>query len=89
MTHDEIIEVLKAHQDRKQLQLRHKGTWVDCMSNPELLSVLSDLSKGDTFRVKPEPRRGFVAASVVFESREMAEACMLSNEILEVVEVVQ
>jgi hypothetical protein len=60
MTHDEIIAIIQAHKDGKQLQLRYQGKWVDCMKDPALLSVLADLSKGYTIRVKPEPKRIYV-----------------------------
>ena len=85
MTDDEMIAVIAAHRDGETLEMKTNepgSKWVECPC------PLWNFCYVD-YRVKPKQRRGFVAASVVFESREMAEACMLSNEILEIVEVVR
>ena len=89
MTHDEMIAVIAAHRDGKTLQVSNCGKWRDCGPGERLMDIIADIAGGDTFRVKPEPRRGFVADVVVYPTEAAARTCFPKATIIEVVEVVQ
>ena len=92
MTHDEMITVIAAHRDKKALQVKGSthGKWEDYLpSKFSLLDVLSDIAGGDTFRVKPEPRQGFVPDTFVYDTRELAQQFFPQAEIIKFVEVVR
>jgi len=87
MTHDELIKVIEAHRDGKQIQLRYHTVWRDIdVAAYRIDELLEDEYK---FRVKPEPRRGFFPDTFVYETRETAERHFPQAEIVEFVEVVR
>jgi len=89
MNHNEMIEVIAAHRDGKALQCwSHAGqTWVNWEhSEADQLRRSMGATK---FRVKPEPRRGFVADVFAYETRAVAEKLFPQAEIIEFVEVVK
>ena len=55
MTHDAIIEVVRAHKERKQLQRMVDYGWKDCVVTLETL--LRHSVEGCFFRLKPTPVR--------------------------------
>jgi len=86
MTHDELIAVVTAHRDGKQIQLCYTTGWRDIDVTAYRLGEL--LSDEYAFRVKPNPRRGFVAKVRVYATREMAQVRFPDDDIIEMVEVV-
>jgi len=89
MTHNEMIEVIAAHRDGKALQCwSHAGqTWVDWKhSEADQLRRSMGATK---FRVKPEPRRGFVPSTFVYETERCAQQAFPASTIIEVVEVLR
>jgi hypothetical protein len=80
LTHKEMIELIEAHRDGKQLQWNHDGSgWVTYGAG--LLTLLHDMSAGDNVRIKPTPRTIYVlqnASGTLVESdhqrREWVEA---------------
>lgn len=56
MTHDEIIEVIKAHRDDKQLQVFNPACYWEDLGVPYCMSaLLFRINNGYKIRVKPEP----------------------------------
>ena len=88
ITHDQASELIEAHRRKVALQTVSQGRWVDYSRTAELWQLLQDLARAD-FRVKPEPRRGFVATTRIYASREMAESRFPGDEIIEFVEVLR
>jgi len=91
MTHDEIIEVIAAHRTGKALQVRRHDSskWWNCDSKAKLTDLLTDLAHGDTFRVKPEPRRGWMPAMLLFQGHNDAVQAFPQADIIEVAEVIR
>ena len=57
MEHDEIIAIIQAHKDNKQLQFKNdSGRYEDARPNVELNCMLKNISVDYEWRVKPEPR---------------------------------
>ena len=63
MTHDEMIAVIQAHKDGKQIQLLDEQktgtttlTKVSDIIAPILLEIMDAISRGKKLRVKPEPK---------------------------------
>lgn len=56
MTHDEIIEVIQAHRDDKQLQLFKPECYWEDLGIPYCMSaLLHRIGSGLSLRIKPEP----------------------------------
>ena len=88
MTHDEMIAVIAAHRDGRAIQVKRRSghRWWNCDGKVKLADILSDMAGGDTFRIRPEPRRGFFP-DVLYETREEAARYFPQVEIIEFVEV--
>lgn len=70
MTHDEMIALVKAHKEGKEIQLLDPATG-------EWRSVKWNFGE-ETFRIKPEPpkpREWWISGSTAFCDKEMALAC--------------
>lgn len=55
MTHDEIIEVIKAHRDGKNIEFWDCGHWHTATNCQLEDTLLFDISRGYKYRVQPEP----------------------------------
>ena len=89
MTHDEIIAVVQGHRDGKAVQCWSAKDqvwfdWIDPVLDRLIISLASRM-----FRVKPEPRRGFVPDICTFETLQQAKAMFPHAECIEFVEVVK
>jgi hypothetical protein len=65
ITHEEIIELVKAHKEGKKIQTRRANIdkdWFDPDLNSctELITYLGIFNKEQVFRIKPEPRRWWI-----------------------------
>jgi hypothetical protein len=89
MTHDELIAVIAAHRDGRDIQwLRdYDKKWMD-METCNIGRFLWELASTPC-RVKPQPRRGFVADVFVHQDRETVRRYFPQAEIIEFVEVVE
>ena len=91
MTHDEILAVVTAHRDKKDIQFREIGAaaWGDYSTEFKRGSLEELIRDLDTdvfeFRAKPEPRRGFVADVFVYPTEAAARTCFPEANIVEVV----
>ena len=56
MTHDEINAVIQAHKERKEIQYMLDEDWVDEETNTPIRAILSCISRGYMYRIKPEPK---------------------------------
>jgi hypothetical protein len=89
MTHDEMIEVIAAHRDGRDLQWwrEHDKTWVD-LETCNIERLRWTMASTDV-RVKPQPRRVFVPAVMTYTTRDGAQRAFPRDDIIEVVEVVK
>ena len=90
MTHDELIEVVKANRDGQPIE------WYNALTQKWLLwehtdaaDLLSALGARAKLRVKPEPRRLWIPDVMAYTTRDGAARAFPDANILEVVEVVQ
>ena len=91
MTHDEIIAVVTAHRDGKTLQWWQspENQWIDWTLREYTTDQLLRGMTITKFRVKPEPRRGFVPDICTFETLADATDMFPHAEIIEFVEVLR
>ena len=93
--HDKMIEVIAAHRDKKDIQIREIGKpgWGDYSTEFKRQTLRELIRDLDTsvfeFRLKPEPRRGFFPETFRFGSHREAQQAFPQAEIIEFVEVVQ
>jgi hypothetical protein len=83
MTHEEMIQVIMAHRDGKEIQMKSKGLgskWFECPGPMWNFGYVD-------YRVKPEPRRGFCPDAFRFDSYREAHQAFPGAQIIEFVEV--
>ena len=90
MTHDEILAVVTANRDGQPIEWWNVLTrqWLP-WEQTDAAFLLSALSARAKLRVKPEPRRGFVADVFVYPTEAAARTCFPQAEIIEFLEVVK
>ena len=93
MEHDEIIAIIQAHKDNKQLQSEDDyGIYKDAEPNVELRLMLQDISYDYEWRVKPEPREFYLAINTngsVDHCTQYAGDCRLKATYIRAIEVIE
>lgn len=73
MTHDEVIALVQAHKEGKELQIRNDRSWEKVPGNATLNDILQWLTNDVILRIKHEPRyRAWTAEEVpdFFQGRD-------------------